>query len=127
MGNASHPEGLIPVELAEYAKARGIDNEPAFAWWVQSTIRRRNAILSAVKARCQKKTHKFGIELPTSIIHARELDRVMKTTSGWGHYKRKCSTLGLHLRFLRMEPVHPRDGTRPLVTLYGTVRWILQE
>jgi hypothetical protein len=51
----------------------------------------------------------------------------MKTTSGWRHYKRKCSTLGLHLRFLRMEPVHPRDGTRSLVTLYGTLRWILQE
>jgi hypothetical protein len=80
-----------PVELAEYAKARGIDNEPAFAWWVPNTIRRRNAILSAVKARFQKKSHKFGI------------------------------------RFLTMEPVHPRDGARSLVTLYGTLRWILQE
>jgi hypothetical protein len=26
----------------------------------------------------QKKTHKFGIELPTSINHARELDRLNK-------------------------------------------------
>jgi hypothetical protein len=49
-----------PVELAEYAKARGIDNKPAFAWWVPNTTRRRNSILSAVTARFQKKTHKFG-------------------------------------------------------------------
>jgi hypothetical protein len=28
------------------------------------------------KARFQKKSHKFGIELPTSINHAHELDRV---------------------------------------------------
>jgi hypothetical protein len=35
--------------------------------------------------------------------------------------------MGLHLRFLRIEPVHPRDRTRSLVTLYGTSRWILQE
>jgi hypothetical protein len=53
-----------PVELAEFAKARGIQNQPAFAWWVPNTIRRSTAILSAVKARFQKKTHKFGIELP---------------------------------------------------------------
>ena len=64
-----------PVELAEFAKARGIDKEPGFAWWVPNTIRRRNAILSAVKARFQKKTHKFGIEIPSSVEHARELDR----------------------------------------------------
>jgi hypothetical protein len=29
----------FPVELAEFAKARGIDNEPAFAWWVSNTMR----------------------------------------------------------------------------------------
>jgi hypothetical protein len=69
-------EDSYPVELAEFAKARGIDKEPAFAWWVPITIRRRNTILSAVKARFQKKTHKFGIELPRSTNHARELDRV---------------------------------------------------
>jgi hypothetical protein len=76
MGKTSHPKDSSPVELAEYAKARGIDNEPAFAWWVPNTIRRRNAILSSVKTRLQKKTHKFVIELPTSINHAREIDRV---------------------------------------------------
>jgi hypothetical protein len=48
---------LYHVELAESAKVRGTDNEPAFAWWEPNTIRRRNAILSAVKARSQKKTH----------------------------------------------------------------------
>jgi hypothetical protein len=40
----------FPVELAEFAKARGIEEK-----------------CSAVKARFQKKIHKFGIELPTSI------------------------------------------------------------
>jgi hypothetical protein len=56
-----------PIELAEFAKARGIADEPAFAWWVPHTLRRRNAILSAVKARVRKKTHKYGIEVPTSL------------------------------------------------------------
>jgi hypothetical protein len=26
-----------PIEVAEYAIWRGIDNEPAFAWWVPYT------------------------------------------------------------------------------------------
>jgi hypothetical protein len=47
-----------PTELAEFAKARSIADEPAFAWWVPHTLRRMKAILSAVKARVRKKTHK---------------------------------------------------------------------
>jgi hypothetical protein len=60
-----------PIELAEFAKARSIAEEPAFAWWVPHTLRRRNVILSAVKARVRKKTHKYGIEVPTSLVRAK--------------------------------------------------------
>jgi hypothetical protein len=63
-------------ELAEFAKPRGIADEPAFAWWVPHTLSRRNAILSAVKARVRKKTHNYGIEVPTSFDRAKELDRI---------------------------------------------------
>ena len=38
-----------PIELAEYAKARNIHQEPAFAWWVPYTLRKRDVILSAIK------------------------------------------------------------------------------
>ena len=37
------------VEMAEYARARGILNKPAFAWWVPYTLRKREVILAAVK------------------------------------------------------------------------------
>jgi hypothetical protein len=55
---ASHP-----IEVAEYAKANKLDNEPAFAWWVNDALRTRNRIISKVKSRYWKITHKFGIEL----------------------------------------------------------------
>ena len=64
-----------PVEVAEFAKARGIDDEPAFAWWVPYTLRKRDVILSAVKSRVRKMTHKYGIEIPTSIRDAIEIDK----------------------------------------------------
>jgi len=41
-----------PIEVAEYAVAMGIDHEPAFAWWVPHTLRKRNRIIAAVKKRC---------------------------------------------------------------------------
>ena len=64
-----------PVETAEFAKSRGIDDEPAFARWVPHTLKKRNAIISAMKVKLRKTTHKYGIEMPTSVDHAMEIDR----------------------------------------------------
>ena len=64
-----------PVDLAEYAKARGIADEPAFAWWVPYTMRKRDIILSVVKSRLRKTTHKYGIKIPTSIADAERIDK----------------------------------------------------
>jgi hypothetical protein len=65
-----------PLETAEFAKARGIDDECAFAYWVPYTLRKRDTIISAMKSRCKQKkvSHKYGIEVPSSIEHAIKLD-----------------------------------------------------
>ena len=31
-----------PVQVAEFAVAMGIDNDPAFNWWVKPVLKRRN-------------------------------------------------------------------------------------
>ena len=64
-----------PVELADYARARNIDKEPAFAWWIPYTLRKRDVIISSMKARVCKVTHKYGIELPRDVGHALWLDQ----------------------------------------------------
>jgi hypothetical protein len=64
-----------PVETAEFAKARKIADEPAFAWWVPYTLRKRDVILSKIKGWIRKTTQKYGIELPTNIDHAMRLDK----------------------------------------------------
>lgn len=63
-----------PVETAEFAKARGIDDEAAFAYWVPYTLRKRDVIIHAVKARARKVTHKYGIEVPNNMARAMQLD-----------------------------------------------------
>ena len=40
-----------PIETAEYAISRGTDDEPAFLWWVGPTLKRRKAIITALKTR----------------------------------------------------------------------------
>ena len=44
-----------PVQVAEHAKARGIDAMPAFAWWSPCVLRKRDRIIAAVNKRCFKR------------------------------------------------------------------------
>ena len=61
--------------MAEYAKSQGIDDEPAFKRWVPYTLRKRYNIIGAVKAMVWLATHKYGIEVPRSIEHSKQLDK----------------------------------------------------
>ena len=40
-----------PVELADYAVANKIDDQPAFLWWVPYTLRKRERIIQKVKSK----------------------------------------------------------------------------
>ena len=62
----------MPIDLVEYAIANEINLEPAFAWWVARTLRRRNNIIKAM--RVPKKLMKNGIKLPGSIEQAYAFD-----------------------------------------------------
>ena len=64
-----------PVEVVKYARARGIHKEPEFEWWVPHTLKKRQVILAALKKRIRKTRQKYGIEIPTNVEHAFELDR----------------------------------------------------
>ena len=64
-----------PIEVAEYSIRANISDEPAFAWWVLGTIKRRNKIIKEVRHRLAKKTHKFGIKVPNSVQEALSLDQ----------------------------------------------------
>ncbi|KAG7369945.1 reverse transcriptase RNA-dependent DNA polymerase [Nitzschia inconspicua] len=64
-----------PVEVAEYAVAHNLTEEPAFNWWVPYTLKKRDAIVSAVNNRYWKRTHKYGIRIPKTVKEAFEIDR----------------------------------------------------
>ena len=74
-----HVKEANPVELAEYAVAAKIDDEPAFAWWVPYVLKKRERIISKAKAKYWRTTHKYGVRLPKSVKHALQIDRDTQT------------------------------------------------
>jgi hypothetical protein len=62
-----------PIQIAEYAVANKIANEPAFNWWVHTVLRKRNRIVAKVK-RYWRTTHKFGIRVPKTVEEALAID-----------------------------------------------------
>ena len=67
-------------EVSEYVTDRDIQDESAFTWWVPYTLRKRDRIIATVKSRVRKSSHKYGIEISTSIDHAKEIDGRNKNT-----------------------------------------------
>ena len=123
-----------PIETAEFAKARGIDDEPAFAWWVPYTLRKRDVIVSQVKARCTRRiTHKYGVELPKSIKHSELLDRNSKSSLWSDALTKEMFNVGVAFEILEDSqniPVGWNKATGHLiwdVKIDGTrkARWVL--
>ena len=79
------------VEVADYVLVHGLDAEPAFAWWVPFALKRRNRIIAAVNKQYDKRTHKFGIEIPkTYEDDCVRIDKETATRSGKMPNARKC-------------------------------------
>ena len=68
-----------PIELAKYAVANGIDDEPAFAWWVPYVLKKRKRIISKAKTKYWKTTHKYGMRLPKTVKEALQIDKDTRT------------------------------------------------
>ena len=64
-----------PVDVADFSVAAGISDEPAFAYWVPYTLRKRDCIVAAVNSRATKTTHKYGFEIPRTLDDAKRIDK----------------------------------------------------
>jgi hypothetical protein len=122
-----------PVEVAEFAKARGIDDEPAFAWWTPYVLRKRDIILAKVKTRIRRTTHKYGIEVPTSVEHAFDIDRKNGNNFWREALKKEMTNVGVAFEVLEAgekAPVGWKKATGHLVwdvkmDFTRKARWVL--
>ena len=89
-----------PIEVAEYVTALELQDELAFAWWVPYVLRKRDRIIASLNMRVKKKTHKFGIQVPTSVDEARELDRINGNTLWMDALAKEMYNVGIAFRIL---------------------------
>ena len=81
-----------PVEIAEYVTALGLNDEPAFKWWVHYTLKKRDAIIAAINTRVRKKTHKFGIRIPGNSQEAHAIEKDNGKIFGMMRWLNRCAT-----------------------------------
>ena len=80
-----------PIELAEYAVANRIDQEPAFKWWASHALRKRNRVINNVKPKYRKTTHKFKVRVPKNMKEAIQLDEANGNTLWQDSIKKETS------------------------------------
>ena len=78
-----HLKDSSPIELAEYAVANWIQEEPAFKCWVSETLQTQNRIIGKVKKRYWKTSHKFGFGPPDFFQGALQIDNETGTDFWW--------------------------------------------
>ncbi len=61
--------------MAKYVTALGIADEPAFAWWVPYTLKKRDRIIAAVNSHVRKRDSKFGIKIQSRVEEAKAIDQ----------------------------------------------------
>ena len=77
-----------PIELADYAVANRIDDEPAFAWWVPYTFRKIDRIIKKIKTKYWRTSHKYGVRVPKSPEEALKLDAEMLRSGGQAFWEK---------------------------------------
>jgi hypothetical protein len=95
-----------PVEVAEYAVANKIDDEPAFAWWVRDVLKRRERVVKKLKTRkVWQEKMKFGIELPRTVQEALEIDCRTGTTFWRNAINKEMATVAHVFEFVKDDEI----------------------
>ncbi|EJK65892.1 hypothetical protein THAOC_13210, partial [Thalassiosira oceanica] len=101
-----------PVDVAEYAKSRDLVTEPAFAWWVPYTLRKKTAILKAVNSRVCKNNVKYGVRVPRTLKEARRFDKENGNDHWEKAYKKEMKNVGIAFRVLAEGERAPAGYTK---------------
>ena len=81
--NFSEMKESYPLECAEYAVSQSLQDDPAFNYWVNFVLKKRERIINLVKKRTTrylKRHEKFGIAVPKTVKEALELDKLNGNT-----------------------------------------------
>ena len=101
-----------PIRVAEYAEAKKLIKEPAFAWWVPFTLKKRKRILKAMKKRYFRTEQKYGVELPKTVKRALEIDQETGTTYWRDALKKEMDAVMIAFKVLEEDAQQPVGYTQ---------------
>ena len=111
-----------PIELAEYAVANKIAEEPAFKWWVSFCLQKRNRIISKAKSKYWRTTHKYGIKVPKTAEEALRLDKINGNDYWEQSIKKEMSKVRVAYKpHEEHTPEEVRQGKAPEMTGYQEI------
>ncbi|GFH47961.1 hypothetical protein CTEN210_14370 [Chaetoceros tenuissimus] len=102
-----------PIEVAEYAKAMNIIDDPSFVWWAPHVLKKRNHIISKVEARVKKVNHKYGIEVPKDYADAVRIDGLNENTFWQDAIKKEMDTIRVAFSFMERGAPEPEKPWMP--------------
>lgn len=100
------------VKVSIFAKSKGLLDEPAFAWWNPYVLKKAGRIISKVNTRLKQITHKYGIEIPRSISHAKELDKKNGNTLWMDALEKEMTNVPIAFDILDLGVKAPPDYTK---------------
>jgi hypothetical protein len=74
---------------------------------VPYTLKKRNQIIKAVEKGYQKRTHKFGIQLPRNVKEAKELDKINGNTLWADSLKKEMDAVRVAFKILEADESPP--------------------
>ena len=101
-----------PVKTAEYAVAQGLEQEPAFNWWVPHVLKKHERIISLVRqreARYLKRNKKFGIAVPRTAKEAYDADAQNGNTFWADAISKEMQNVKVAFKMLDEGELVPRD------------------
>ena len=83
---------------------------------------KRQVILAALKKRIRRTTHKYGIEIPTSVEHSYELDRRNGNNLWKAAHEMEMYNIGVAFEILEDEKSAPAGYTKVSGHLFWSVK-----
>ncbi len=108
------------VEVAQYAVANRIDEEPAFDWWVRHLLKKKDRLIKASKRRQVRIGYKFGIKIPNTVEEALELDKENRDTLWYDAIQKEMQNVKVAFEVLqegKAPPGYKRIPCRMIFTL----------
>jgi hypothetical protein len=103
-----------PVEVDEYAATKILLNTPEFIWWDPYVLQKRTVSIAAVTKHYNKRTQKFGIEVPKSWDDCLKLDKENDNTLWQDAVSKEMKNVIVAFKILNGEesapPNLPRDS-----------------